>query len=95
MYLSAKVAQASGDKATALVLVKSALGLQDDRAACLLASLEIETGSVDNHRLDHHYQAIGGQSYETLAIKLIIGRALQLPFPHNVPFATLAILESN
>ncbi len=95
MYLSAKVSQASGDNATALVLVKSALGLQDDRAACLLASLEIEAGSVDNHRLDHHYQAIGGQSYETLAIKLIIGRAVELPFPHNVPLATLAILESN
>ena len=95
MYLSAKVAQASGDNATALTLAQAALGLTDDRAACLLACLEIETGSVDNHRLDHHYQAIGGQSYETLAIKLIISRALELPFPHNVPLATLAILESN
>jgi len=95
MYLSAKVSQASGDKATALVLVKSALGLQDDRAACLLASLEIEAGSVDNDRLDHHYQAIGGQSYETLAIKLIIGRALELPFPHNIPLATLGMLEAH
>jgi hypothetical protein len=95
MYLSAKIAQASGDNATALTLAQAALGLTDDRAACLLASLEIETGSVDNHRLDHHYQAIGGQSYETLAVKLIIGRALELPFPHDVPLATLAILESN
>jgi hypothetical protein len=95
MYLSAKIAQASGDNATALALSQAALGLSDDRAACLLASLEIEAGSVDNHRLEHHYQAIGGQSYETLAVKLIIGRALELPFPHNVPLATLAILESN
>ena len=95
MYLSAKVAQASGDNATAIELVKAALGLPDDRAACLLASLEIEAGSVDNHRLEHHYQAIAGQSYETLAIKLIIGQALQLSFPHDVPLATLATLESN
>jgi tetratricopeptide (TPR) repeat protein len=95
MYLSAKIAQASGDNATALTLAQAALGLSDDRAACLLASLEIEAGSVDNHRLDHHYQAIGGQSYETLAIKLILGRTLQLSFPHDVPLATLAILESN
>jgi tetratricopeptide (TPR) repeat protein len=95
MYLSAKIAQASGDNATALTLAQAALGLTDDRAACLLASLEIETGSVDTHRLDHHYQAIGGQSCETLAVKLMIGRALELPFPHNVPLATLAILESN
>ena len=95
MYLSAKVAQASGDNATALALVQAALGLPDDRAACLLASLEIEAGSIENHRLEHHYQAIGGQSYETLAVKLIIGRALELPFPHDVPLATLAILESN
>jgi hypothetical protein len=95
MYLSAKVAQASCDNATALALVQAALGLSDDRAACLLASLEIEAGSVDNHRLEHHYQAIGGQSYETLAVKLIIGSALELPFPHDVPLATLAILESN
>ena len=95
MYLSAKVAQASGDNATALALVQAALGLSDDRAACLLASLEIEAGSVDNHRLEHHYQAIAGQSYETLAIKLIIGQALQLSFPHDVPLATLATLESN
>jgi len=95
MYLSAKIAQASGDNATALALSQAALGLSDDRAACLLASLEIEAGSIDNHRLDHHYQAIGGQSYETLAIKLIIGRALELPFPHDIPFATLAVLESN
>jgi tetratricopeptide (TPR) repeat protein len=95
MYLSAKVAQASGDKATALVLVKSALGLQDDRAACFLASLEIEAGDVLSDRLQHHYHAISGQSCETLAIKLILGRTLQLSFPHDVPLATLAILESN
>ena len=95
MYLSAKIAQASGDNATALTLVQAALGLSDDRAACLLASLEIEAGSVDNYRLEHHYQAIGGQSYETLAVKLIIGSALELPFPQDVPLATLAILESN
>ena len=95
MYLSAKIAQASGDNATALALVQAALGLSDDRAACLLASLEIEAGDVLSDRLQHHYQAIGGQSYETLAIKLIIGRALELPFPHDVPLATLAILESN
>ena len=95
MYLSAKVAQASGDKVTALVLIKSALGLQDDRAACLLASLEIETGDITADRLEHHFHAIPGQSYETLAIKLIIGRALEVPFPHAVPLTTLAILESN
>ena len=95
MYLSAKIAQASGDNATALTLVQAALGLSDDRAASLLASLEIEAGDVNTHRLEHHFQAIAGQSYETLAIKLIIGRALQLPFPHDVPLATLAILDSN
>ncbi len=95
MYLSAKVAQASGDKATALVLVKSALGLQDDRAACLLASLEIEAGDVLSDRLMHHYHAIAGQSYETLAIKLIIGRALDLSFPHEVPLSTLGMLEAH
>jgi hypothetical protein len=93
MCLSAKVAQASGDNTTALALAQAALGLSDDRAACLLASLEIEAGSVDNHRLKHHYQAIGGQSYETLAVRLIIGRALELPFPHDVPLATLSLLE--
>jgi len=95
MYLSAKIAQASGDNATALDLSQAALGLSDDRAACLLASLEIDAGDVTADRLKHHYQAIGGQSYETLAIKLIIGRALELPFPHDIPLATLAILESN
>jgi len=76
-------------------LVQAALGLNDDRAACLLASLEIEAGDVLSDRLQELYHAIAGQSYETLAIKLIIGRALQLPFPHDVPLATLAILESN
>jgi hypothetical protein len=95
MYLSAKVAQASGDNATALALVQAALGLSDDRAACLLASLEIEAGDVLSDRLQELYHAIAGQSYETLAIKLIIGRALQLPFPHDIPLVTLAILESN
>jgi hypothetical protein len=95
MYLSAKVAQAAGDNATALLLVNSALGLQDDRAACLLASLEIEAGDVLSDRLLHHYHAIAGQAYETLAIKLIIGRALDLSFPHDVPFATLRMLETN
>jgi tetratricopeptide (TPR) repeat protein len=95
MYLSAKIAQASGDNATALALVQAALGLSDDRAACLFASLEIEAGDVLSDRLQHHYHAIAGQSFETLAIKLIIGRALELPFPHDVPLATLAMLESN
>jgi hypothetical protein len=60
-----------------------------------LASLEIETCDINPHRLDHHYQAIDGQSYETLAIKLIIGRTLQLSFPHDVPLATLRMLETN
>jgi tetratricopeptide (TPR) repeat protein len=95
MYLSAKTAQASGDKATALELVQAALGLTDDRAACLLASLEIETGDADTNRLEHHFQAIVGNSYETLAIKLIIGRALQLSFPHDVPLATLDMLDAH
>jgi tetratricopeptide (TPR) repeat protein len=95
MYLSAKIAQASGDNATALALVQAALGLSDDRAACLLASLEIEAGDVDTNRLEHHFQAIMGQSYETLAVKLIIGRALELPFPHDIPLATRGILEAN
>ena len=95
MYLSAKIAQASGDNATALTLVQAALGLADDRAACLLASLEIEAGDVTADRLEHHFRAIPGQSYETLAIKLIIGRALELPFPQDVPLATLRMLETN
>ena len=94
MYLTAKVAQASGDNATALALVQAALGLPDDRAACLLASLEIEAGDVTADRLKHHFQAIAGQSCETLAIKLIIGQALELPFPHDVPLATLGILNA-
>ena len=94
MYMSAKVAQASGDNATALALAQAALGLSDDRAACLSASLEIEAGDVLSDRLQHHYHAIAGQSYETLAIKLIIGRALELPFPHDVPFATLKAIVS-
>jgi tetratricopeptide (TPR) repeat protein len=95
MYLAAKTAQASGDKATALELVQAALGLTDDRAACLLASLEIEAGDVATHRLKYHFQAIMGHSYETLAIKLIIGRALQLSFPHDVPLASLCMLDAH
>ena len=95
MYLSAKIAQASGDNATALTLAQAALGLSDDRAACLLASLEIEAGDVLSDRVQHHYHAIAGQSYETLVIKLIIGRALELPFPHDVPLATLGMLEAH
>jgi uncharacterized protein HemY len=95
MYLAAKTAQASGDNATALALVTSALDLTDDRAACLLASLEIEAGDVNTQRLNHHYQAIAGKSYETLAIKLIISQALQLSFPHDVPLATLDMLKAH
>ena len=95
MYLAAKVAKFSGDSATAIELVQAALGLPDDRATCLLASLEIEAGDVDTNRLEHHFQTIAGHSFDTLAIKLIIGRGLQLPFPHEVPLATLAMLESN
>jgi tetratricopeptide (TPR) repeat protein len=94
MYLAAKTAQASGDNATALALVTSAMDLTDDRAACLLASLEIEAGDVTADRLEHHFHAIQGQYYETLAIKLIIGRALELPFPHDIPLATLGMLEA-
>jgi hypothetical protein len=95
MYLSAKIAQASGDNATALALAQAALGLSDDRAACLSASLEIEAGDVLSDRLQHHYHAIAGQSYETLAIKLIIGRALDLSFPHEVPLSTIGMLEAH
>ena len=95
MYLAAKTAQASGDSATALELVEAALGLADDRAACLLASLEIEAGDVDTNRLEHHFHAIAGHSYETLAIKLIIGRAIKLSFPHAVPLASLCMLDAH
>jgi hypothetical protein len=94
MYLSAKIAHASGDNATALTLAQAALGLTDDRAACLIASLEIEVGVVTADRLEHHFHAIAGHSYETLAIKLVIGRALDLSFPYDVPLATLNAIVS-
>lgn len=94
MYLAAKTAQVSGDKTTALALAQAALGLPDDRAACLLASVEIEAGDITEDRLKHHFQAIAGHSYETLAVKLIIGRALQLPFTHEIPLATQVLFDA-
>jgi hypothetical protein len=60
-----------------------------------LASLEIETCDINPHRLDHHYQSISGQSFETLAVKLIMGRTLQLSFPHVLPMATLGMLDAH
>lgn len=93
LRVSAKIAQASGDQQTALLLAQDAAG--DDAAAALLASLEIGQGPVDVARLQYHYQAIGGHSYDSLAIKLLIGEALAIPWPHEVPEASLALMRGS
>ncbi|MBB4843567.1 hypothetical protein HNP55_002090 [Paucibacter oligotrophus] len=91
LRVSAKLAQASGDLATALLLARDGAG--SDAAAALLASLEIANSPLDEERLRQHYQAISGQCYDSLAVKLLIGEALGQAWPHEAPTASLALMR--
>ena len=63
-----------------------------DAAAALLATLEIQAGQVDLPRLQHHHQALAGQFFDTLALKLLIARELGEPWPADLPAATQALI---
>lgn len=93
MRVSAALARASGDAATALELAQAAIGAGDD-AAVLLATIEIEAGPLSPERLRRHHDAIAGRRYDTLAVKLLIGESLGLAWPYAVPDATRAALQA-
>ena len=82
MLVSAKLAQATGDGATALELVHAAIDPDDDDAAVLLATLEIQAGPRSPERLRHHHDAIAGRRFDTLAMKRLIGENLGVAWLH-------------
>jgi hypothetical protein len=49
----------------------------------VLATVEIQAGLADEPRLRQHHQALAGQFFDTLALKLLIARELGLPWPRN------------
>lgn len=85
MHASARLAQASGDLATAKELARTGQARGDDLCAALLASLEVETGEGNAERLKQLYDAISGTQIDTLAVKLLIGHHLGIAWPHEVP----------
>lgn len=94
MRASAQLARATGDVATAFELAQAAAaGIDDDDAAVLLATLEIEAGPLAPERLRHHHDAIAGRRFDTLAVKRLIGDSLGLPWPSALPEATRAVLR--
>jgi len=92
LRVSARLAELTGDLPTALTLAKSALVPGQDAAAALLATLEIQAGQIDLPRLQHHHQALAGQFFDTLALKLLIARELGMPWPEDLPAATQALI---
>jgi hypothetical protein len=83
LRVSARLAELTGDPQTALSLAQAALRPGQDAAAAVLATVEIQAGLADEPRLRQHHQALAGQFFDTLALKLLIARELGLPWPRN------------
>lgn len=92
MCASARVALADGDAATAQEFARQSAQAADDAGTVLLAQLDIDAGRTDTTTLSTHHEAIRGQRFDTLAVKLTIGAHLGRPWPHPVPPATRALL---
>lgn len=92
MCASARVALADGDTGTAHEFARQATQAADDAGTVLLAQLDIDAGRTDTATLAGHHEAILGQRFDTLAVKLTIGAHLGRPWPHPVPQATRALL---
>lgn len=92
MLASARLALASGDESAARAFAAQAVGARDDTAAVFLAQLDVAAGQTDPALLRSHHDAILGQRFDTLAVKLTLGGHLGLAWPHPVPAATRALL---
>ena len=97
MLASAKLMQADGELRVARELAGEALTNErndvDDDVAVLIVMLDVASGPVAPEVLRQHYDTLVGRRFDTLAVKLLLGDNLGLPWPHDVPEATRACLR--
>lgn len=88
MLISAELSHTVGDDAGALQLAQAALTSKDERAAALLAKLELNTGNLSQERLSQLLKAIPGRRFDTLAVRVILARHLGLSPEFELPEET-------
>jgi hypothetical protein len=90
MLVSAELSLAAGDRAGALQLAQAALTPDDDRAAALLATLELQDGQLTDQRLRQLLKAVTGLRFDTLAVRSALAQRLGLQLGFDLPAATSA-----
>jgi tetratricopeptide (TPR) repeat protein len=92
MLISAELAVSVGDHAGALELAKAALTEKDDRAAALIAQLELHQGMPAPERMQALLSQLPGHRFDTLAVRLTLEESLGIARAFEIPEQTLALL---
>ena len=93
MLISAELAVSVGDHAGALELAKAALTEKDDRAAGLIAQLELHQATPAPERMQQLLAQISGHRFDTLAMRLKLEARLGIAPAFDIPQQTLFLLE--
>lgn len=88
MLLSGELSLAMGDRAGAIPLLEAALTPGDDRAAALLAKLELDNSEVREDRLRELLPAVVGRRFDTLAIRVQLAKRIGIALNFQIPDAT-------
>jgi hypothetical protein len=94
MLVSAEVALASRDLAGARALADAALDPRDDRAAALLATLDLAGRATPPERLAAHLARVPGLRHETLAVRAALAARLGKDPGVPLPAASQARAEA-
>jgi hypothetical protein len=94
MAASARLALASGDREAAHEFTALASEAADDAGAMLLVELDRASGLQDLRHWHAHHEAIKGQRFDTLAMKLCIASRLGLKWNHPLTPATTRCLQT-
>ena len=92
MLVSAEVSNAVGDRAGAIELAQAAVTASDDRAAALLATLELRNGHISKDRLQQLLINLPGRRFDTLAVRLILERLSGLELKFEAPISTKELM---
>lgn len=87
MLVSAELSTAVGDRAGAMQLARAGLTPNDERAAALLAKMELEAGTVSEDRVRQLMMAVVGRRFDTLAVRVMLARELGLELGFEIPAA--------
>jgi len=92
MLISAELAVSVGDHAGARELAQAALTEKDDRAAALIAQLELHQGTPAPERMHELLSQLPGHRFDSLAVRLMLEEHLGMARAFEIPEQTLSLL---